>query len=770
MFEITKICTRYPRMTIGLLVAWTLLFSFFAIRVERDNSMERMLPPDEPIRATFDKFRRHFDIKSRLVLAIEHPGGVFTPEILAQVDRLSGQLAELKLIDKVQSLTNVENITAADGMIKVSPLADRLPKTSEQIEAFARKARSNPMIVRGLVSEDEKATILFAQPTFMPYETEKSMACHTAVAALVAADPGPGTIHLAGLPVVVGLINQYMDRDNRVMLPLVTLLVIFVLWLSFRAVRGVWIPVSVVVAAVLWTFGAMGLAGVRINIISTSVPIVLVAMGIADGIHVLHEYFHNLEKGKENVTAVLDTMRQINSPVIMTSLTTAAGFMALCVSQIVPIREYGVAVAFGILAAMVFSLTFIPACLVLLGRPKRFSTFRLASQGALGTLSKSIGRFSIRHSRLILIAFAVMLLLTVVLSSRLKVRNNPVHYFRSHSAIRTADDFLNRHFAGTGEINVLFDAGEPGAAKDPGLMDRLNQLQNRLETVPKVGRTRSLADYLKRMNFVLNDDDPVYDRVPGTPIDLGPQGTTEEGRAKIAQYLLLYETSGGEELARMVDFTYRRAVLSILIQSNNSQDYQLILDRFEREYEQIFEKNHATIESTGAGIINLKVVQYLVLGQIASLVLSFLVVFVMLVVLFRSLRVALIASIPLVITVSTNFAVMVLTAIPLNMGTALIANVIIGVGVDYSIHFIHRFRIERKRTDRFSAAVQTTMDTSGRAILFNALSVGGGFAILIFSSFMPLVYLGILVPLVMAVNALAALVVIPACLNQFRVG
>lgn len=293
--------------------------------------------------------------------------------------------------------------------------------------------------------------------------------------------------------------------------------------------------------------------------------------------------------------------------------------------------------------------------------------------------------------------------------------------------------------------------------KDPELLDRIRRFQDRAESLEEVGNTLSIADFLRRMNRVLHGDDPAFLRVPGV-------GDPEGGRNRVAQYLLLYEIAGGEELWKTVDDEYRRANIEVNVRSNSSEVYQRVIDRLRQAGEEIV-GDRGDLAMTGSGVINLKVVRYLVLGQIYSLALSFVVVFLMLLVLFRSLVHALIGVVPLLITVTGNFAIMVLTGIPLNMGTALIASVCVGIGVDYSIHFINRYRIERDRNPDLASTVRVTMHTSGRAILLNAIAVGGGFAVLMFSSFLPIVYLGFLMPLIMAGNALAAILVIPAFLN-----
>lgn len=748
---------------LGLLV--TLVFGLFAKDVERDHSAEGMLPADEPIRDYYLEFKKHFNIRDRIAIALHHEGGVITPAVLDQVKRVSDRLEAGGFMDEVLSLATVENITAEAGQIFTGPLMKEVPRTPEEAEAVRRALAENDLISRALVSRDGKATLIVAQPVFDLWETSRCVEAYTALQEIFAQDPGPATFHLAGYPMIIALADRSMDRDNRVMLPVLLAVVVLLLWFSFRSLRGVWIPLAVVAAATVWTFGTMSLLGLKITVISSSIPIVLVAIGIADGIHIIHEYYHRLRLGKGNADAVLETMREMNQPVVMTSLTTAAGFLALATSSIVPIREYGAAVAFGVLSAMVFSLLFIPACLTLLGKPKRIGPAEEEEARFLHRASRAIGTFSLGHAGKVIVGFLVILAVTGGLSSRIRALQNPIDLFLRGSEIQVSDDFINRHFPGTGSLHVQVDSGETDGIKNPDLLNKIRSLQDRLEAMDVVGNTLSVTDYLARMNRVMHDDDPAFDRIPGTGKEArGPAAGPDQGRAMVSQYLLLYDMAGGAEMENALDDDARRANIAVNVKSNASDVYERVMQVLECAAVEIF-GSREPIRTTGSGIIVLKVVQYLVLGQVYSLLVSFGVVFLMLLLVFRSLVYALIGVIPLLVTITSNFAFMVLTGIPLNLGTALIASVCIGIGVDYSIHFITRYRIEAARNPDLASAVGVTLATSGRAIFLNAAAVGGGFAVMLFSRFMPLIYLGFLIPLIMAVNALAALLVIPAFLN-----
>ncbi len=368
--RMTRLFTGYPKTVVLLTILITIIFGFFGRNIERDHSGEGMLPADEPIRVYFDEFKKHFNIRDQIVIALHSEQSVFTPKMLAKVDRTSKYLVDCGFTDEVKSLATFENITGVDGEIIIEPFMKKIPRNIEEAIDIEKAVHSFPLAEEFLVSEDGKSTLILAQPNFYAWEKDKSAAANDAIKAFLDADEQLGEYYIAGFPIINGLSDKYMDQDNMVMVPIILLVVICLLWFSFHSLRGVWIPLVVVLAAIIWTFGMMSLLAVKITTLSISIPVILIAMGIADGIHIIHEYYHHLRDGKDNLDAVQCTMKEMNGPVLMTSLTTAVGFLALFTADIVPIREYGASVAFGILAAMIFSLSFIPACLVILGKPK----------------------------------------------------------------------------------------------------------------------------------------------------------------------------------------------------------------------------------------------------------------------------------------------------------------------------------------------------------------------------------------------------------------
>jgi uncharacterized protein len=765
MFRLTKIFIDYPKCVALACLAIVVVMGFFAVKVEKDNSMGNMIPDDnEAMTYYHDVFEDRFVIRSRVVVGVFNDESIFNARSLEKIARITKHLENDPRLEQVVSLSSAEDFTVVDGFMEVKPVMETLPETPEQCAALKEKLDGNSFLKTGLISRDGRASLILAVPTFDISDSIMSIELYQDVEKYLEEVRGPEHVVFAGYPMAIGMINQYMSKDIRTLMPLVVGFLIVILFFAFRSMRGVFIPIAVVVFSGICTFGIMYLTGIKISMLGTSIPIVIVAIGVADGIHVLAEYYFQLQRGKKRREAVILTMEEMNTPIIMTSVTTFVGFLALAVSEIIPIREYGVFVGIGVMIAMVFSLAFIPAMLILLPVPKNIRAKAKNGQLKLSdTFSHFLGQCSLRRPRTVFAIFILLIIATAYLTTQVYVSNDTIKQFQSSSKIRQADELLNENFGGTSLMIAVLDSGKPEGAKDPKFLAMVEGLENDVLKMEEVGFTESLTDYIKRMNLVMQGQDRLPQVVENITDDEGNVSETP-GRNIIAQYLLLYEMGGGEELGRITDDVHQMVNVVVSIRSNNSVVQAQVLARMQDYVANNFDDSIG-VEFTGNAYVMLEIVKLLVDGQVRSLILSLTVVLITLLIIFRSFRVGLLGVTPLVMTVLLNFSIMVLFDIPLNAGTALIASISIGIGVDYAIHFLHRYRLERKRETDPKKIIDITMATSGRAIILNALAVGLGFSVLAFSSFVPLIYLGILMPLMMLASGIGSLVIIPTIMN-----
>ncbi len=510
------------------------------------------------------------------------------------------------------------------------------------------------------------------------------------------------------------------------MVPIVLLVIAVVLFITLRSIKSTLITLSVVFFSTIITFGLMTAVNIPIYAVSTMIPVMLIAIGVADGIHLynhLHLYLHDHPNSTKK-EAVTDMMRGMWKPVVMTSITTAVGFISLLTSQVYPIKYFGIFTAFGVLVAMVLSLLLIPSAILLFGLPKRKKGIINTEKESKHTLAYSFAASVLKHKSLSIFLTIVVVVLSLVGMQKIWINSSFLEKFSKHSDIVRTDHFINEHFGGTTTLNLILDAnGKKDVFKRPEVLKLIDSLQNRLEkSLPVVGNSFSLADYIDRMNKVMNADSEQYNRIP-------------DNQNMIAQYLLLYEMSGDpENLNKVTDYNYSKANITFQLKSDNSKAINAAIAGIE-QFKKSFQKMGITMKYAGSGY-KAKVFTDLILeGQIWSLLMSLFIVIILLALMFKSVKIGLIGSAPIIITALISFGLMGFLNIPLNSTTALLSSIAIGIGIDYAVHFIEQYRIHSAQyTDKLKIA-QETMAHSGRAIIFNAVVVIAGFMVLAFSNF-----------------------------------
>jgi len=428
-----------------------------------------------------------------------------------------------------------------------------------------------------------------------------------------------------------------------------------------------------------------------------------------------------------------------------------AKLLSLLTSQVYPIKYFGIFTALGVLFAMVLSLFFLPASAVLMGVGSggRSKTIERDSE----RLGRRFTRWIFGHKRHIVITTILITALSLFGMSRVWINSSFLDKFGKDSEIVATDRFVNSHFGGTTTLNIVLEAKEEGAFKNPGLLLKVEKLQGELAKDPEVGSSFALTDYLRRMNRVMHEDRPEFDTIPNK-------------RNLIAQYLLLYEMSGDPDaLPRVVNYDYNRLNLTVQLKSDNSKTMNKVIAIVETHRAE-FQEAGVKVNYAGSGYKALIFTDLILEGQVTSLLLSLIIVILLLAMMFRSIKLGLIGAVPITLTALISFGVMGLMDIPLSTTTALLASITIGVGIDYAVHFIDRYRVSLHTIGDPEEAMGVTMGHAGRAIFFNAVVVVLGFLVLLMSDFPPNRALGALIALGMFVSFLGTVTVMVLMLDS----
>jgi len=690
----------------------------------------------------------------------------FSEPPLPELAALAGKWPErLSPIKKVSSLATTDNILARDGRLEVSPIYETIPTRVEDLAQMQKDVAANDLFKKLLVSNQGQNTSINLELDLDISQVKERYRVYTRVKELVESEiPGPETCYIAGFPSVTAALGQAMEEDSKKLFAIVTLIVLSCLYINFKGIKGVVMPLAVVILSLAVTLGVMAGLSIPLNIITISLPVFVLSIGVADGIHMFSEYQDHMAAGLDKEAAIHKTLDHLTIPVIMTSLTTAAAFYAISITRIVQLRYCGLFVCLGALVAMVFSLLFIPALLACLPERKQASK---SNKKSLETDSRLTGLL-IRLTRWVVskplyATIISVMVLTIFMTGALKVKvdNNSVAFFKPDSPIFISSQTLNKEGAGSARINFIIKADARASSqpfKQPGNLLPIRDFTAFLKEQSQMGKVTGLIGMIRRINFVLNDQDPSQDRLP-----VDPQKDPSDSRL-IAQLLLLYENGGGDTLSDYVNPDYTRLNISGVLKTNSSRETKILTDRAQSWAARNLPQ-HLSLEVTGTASVEAATTKEIVTGQITGLTVSVLVVLIMLGITFRNITYTFIAMVPLVGTIVINFGVMGFLNIPLDIGTAIISSVVIGIGVDYSIHYLSRLKANLARGMDFQAALDNTVTHSGKAILSNAVTVGSGFLALWFASLTPLIVMGWLITLTMVVSALAALVLLPVLVS-----
>jgi len=739
----------HPYVTIGVILIVTVGFAAFVPRLHTDTNFKNYMDKNDPTVQAMDRAEDRYGSQDLFMIAVENDDGIFNKETLTKISRMQAEFEHITGVDEVTGPLNAQVITGTEKTLNVGPAApnEEVPATAEEMAAYRARVMGSNTVRGYIVASDGKAAVISIK---LKLNADDVAAAKQVVAIVEKYNTAPDHIYITGLPYMNLVLTQSMGKDLKILLPLVILVIIIVLYFSFWSLRGVILPLLVVSLSAVWTLGLMGMFNVPITIISFILPVILMAIGIAYCIHVLNKYHEEIAAGADRRTAVIETGLHMVSPVSMAGLTTVAGFFSLLNSFLIPQRQFGVFTGLGVLAAMLLSLVLIPALLAALKVPKR--KIHGNSNGILTRVLSGFERMIIRR-RLVVITVS-LLLFGVFLASlpMLRIETSEKEFLGADSPVVQGMDVMDRHFSGSEQVMIDIDTGKRDGLKDPAVLNQVDALQEFLKS-KGVKKTISIADMVAEMNQKFHADDPAYYVIP-------------EDRKLVSQLLLLFTFQGGD-MGNMALGDFSAGEVMGLYPSDGSSQ-QVKLAHEVQNYLDTHFTGTVHAQMVGATKVSSSMYSRIAMSQITSLGTSILASWLIVSLLFGSVIAGLISLIPIAFTVVINFGVMAYSGTPLDMSTLMVSSIAIGIGIDYAIHFISRFRREMQSGESAESALQTTIQTTGRGIAYNALALALGFAVLLFSSFKGTSNFGLLIAMTMVISALSAFTIIPAILVTWK--
>ena len=756
---------------IAVIVAILAMTAFLFTRIgslQLDNNPDSWAPQKHAYVATTKLLKEVFGGTNVVLIGITpRQGDIYQPDLLAKIKRIQEGIEQIPhaVRHNVLSLAarKVKHINGGPEGMEVRQMLETVPQTPAEIERLKAAVASMPIYINSLVSPDGRSAAIiadFKQDATIP----NFVAMLEGMRDVVERERDATVdIHYGGSPVIGEAADlQFMTMPIFFGSALLVIMLIQ-LW-SFRSVQGMLLPVVTGILSVIWSLGLMAVLGIHMDPLNVTTPILVLAVAAGHAIQILKRYYEEynrlLSEGMAprdaNRAAVVESMIRVGPVMITAGLIAAITLFSLAGTGIAMVRHFGVFAGCGVLATMVLEMTIIPALRSALRAPKKRETANERKAGVLDRFLIGVANSLVGGRAPWLVGGGLAVLAVVGAGTLfLRVDNNFRLYHRPESVLRVDDRVLNETFGGTNTIQFLVQAPTPDSLKDPKVLQGISDLQAFFESQPNVGKTQSIADLIKRMNQAMHGDDPNYYTIP-------------ESRELIAQYLFLYTLSGDpQDFDSFVDHDYRRAAVWTYFKDDSTTYADSVAKKAQAVVAKSFPPG-VTVSMGGTLPDAVALNEVIVNDKFRNMAQMALVVFVLGTIVFRSLAGGLFVVTPLVAVALANFGVMGWMNTPLDISAMISAALAIGIGADYEIYLLYRFREELARSGDILAATRDSLLTSGKAVLFVAISIIGGYAVLQFSDFAFFNQISNMVMATMAVSAFFALFFLRALMMIFK--
>lgn len=725
---------------IGVIGVTAIFFSQMS-KVRFDNSSDIWFVEGHSAIKAKERFDNAFGNTDFVYLLFTRERTPFTAENLEAMSSLAERFMEtVPYARKVTWLGNVERIQGLGGHeqeVLIEDFLPVIPETRAGIDAKLQEALTESEIVDNLISRDGTVLTMLIELDTYPGEEEDSNPRYTvaeAVNAVLAEEAYSGLKpYVAGSPHFGYEYDALAKQQtSKLFMLIILVMAVLLLWLG-RGPRGIVVPLLITIIAVFWTIGTIGAIGFTMNLLSIALPTMLICVGIGDSMHGITAFHDYVDRGESRIDALKKAFSEVGGPIMLTSLTTATGFLAYLTTFVKPYREMGVYIACGVVYAFVLTVILTPI-LYSFGKKYPKPSRKRNKKGAGDIFDRwlqLVYRVVVKHPRTIIVFFSTILIVTFWGFTNIKVESNTAKLVFKSQPLRQTIDIIDERLGANFSLEYLLNTGEESGIKDPEFMGKLDKLMVMAEEHPLVTKATSVTTVLKKIRRALNGNDPDFYALP-------------ESRDALAQYLFLYESSGGSTLDMLVGFTYDQARLSLKMKSLDTFDARELSDFMNANIDTLFGDGKVEIIEAGGMRNYLALNDILFEGQRNSFIAALSVITVVMIIVLRSLKLGLISMIPNVLPVFATMGFMGLFGFYLDVITISFAAVIIGVAVDDTIHFFTRFKSEFGKTGNYETALKNTLSSVGRPLTFTTMILVIGNAVFLFSYLLGFFKLGLL--------------------------
>lgn len=804
-----NIIVAHPILLLLTMLLLVFFLSFYIPKFELDASSDTLVVENDPVLKYYREIKERYGSDDYLVLTYSPHQDLFSTESIADLQKLSDELKLLERVDSVTTMLNVPLIespamslsdlskginTISNGKADIelakkellnSPLYENLlmskdssmaavlvtfKQDSAHIDLLKRKSKLYNKKLSGNITPQELSELSNITKTTKAnnnQERDQQKEDIAEIREIISRHKDNADLHLGGVPMIVADSIEFINKDLRVFGIVVASFLVLLLSIIFRQVRWVVLPMITCVCVGVSMVGLLGFIGWPVTVVSSNFISLLLIITLSMTVHLIVRY---REIQSENPKAsekflITEMVGKMAAPCFFTSITTLVAFGSLVVSGIRPVIDFGWMMAMGISISFILVFTIFPALLSLLTVCKNSSLYDFTNK-----ITHSFAIFIKRNKSLTLSMFLVLSILSIIGITKLTVENRFIDYYKESTEIYRGMEAIDKKLGGTTPLEIIIDAPK-------------DFIDNVYENDPNITGSRTISDGYWFNGFMLEDIEEIHNYLDSLP-ETGKVLSFHTAMKMLKQldkesvidsfYLsVLYKKIPADLKKQLIDpyiskdgnqlrFSLR------IFESDHSLNRQELLNKIRSHLVDNLGYKPEQVHITGMLALYNNMLQSLFTSQIMTIGFVFIAILIMFIFSFRNFYMAIIAIIPNIIAATTVLGIMGWLSIPLDIMTITIAAICIGIAVDDTIHYVHRFTSEFKKDSNYWAAVIRSHKTIGKAMYYTSITITLGFSTLAFSNFIPTIYFGILTAFSMVIALIADLTLLPLLIILFK--
>ncbi|MDY6968427.1 MAG: efflux RND transporter permease subunit [Spirochaetota bacterium] len=781
-FAARKIYRNRYKTIIILLVIITAIVSQLP-KLKLDFSTEGFLRNTDKALIDYNAFLDQFGKDQLIIIAISSQD-IFNHKFLTKLKSLHDDLAKnVPYIEDITSLINARNTRGVRDRLIVEDLLEKWPETDEEIAVIKQRTLENPMYKNLLISEDGKITTIVIKPQVYSSQVseadllegfeddlkednvdseelsennfltdkENSKAVNAVRAITTKYEASDFNVYITGQAAILHFIKMAMMEDIRWFLSLAFFTVALFLFIMFRKISGILLPLVIVLLSLVSTIGLMAAFEVKFKFPTQILPTFMLAVSVGYSVHILAIFYSHFRRNGNKEDAVAYSLGHSALAIIMTAATTAGGLFSFSTSDVAPIGDLGIFAGIGVLLAMVYTIAILPALLAITPVKAYNDKKDITKKTITDRLLARVGKIATENPVTILIVSALIIAISIFGITKIRFSHDVLRWLPQDNSVRIATEKINKEMRGAINMEVILDTETENGLYNPSLLNRLEETSIKMENLKVgkifVGKVTSVNTILKETNRALHENKRKFYTIP-------------QDKKLIAQELLLFENSGSDDLEDFVDSQLSKSRMSMKVPFEDAIAYSDFIGIVNEYFQKNF--NDVKVTITGMTAIFFRTITNAIHSMSRGYIYAIIIITILMVLLIGRVRIGLISMIPNLAPIIVILGIMGLFNIQMSLFTMLIGNIALGLAVDDTIHFMHNFRRYFEETNDAKKAVMETLYSTGRAMLITSCVLSIGFFIFMFASMNHLFHFGLLASLTIIFALLADFFIAPA--------